>query len=484
MLAYARKIEIKIKAPRFISTSLCADLRSTRSFQGCLKSRRKVLNRFEMDVITVTSDSLNMMKLGSSEVVHAHEGNGSLDHSVQQDAQAHGGIEDGMENPSVPEIKIEALSRDQGGTKAPVTISKERRGNSLNRRDHAKSMNAYGGKSEKSSTTAPVILSQARKKGNGSQAEMATSVSGVSIMSTPHSKKPVVVNGRQAINGANRSTKPISSRSATHMSQSVIVGDTTSAVDVLSTDGSKEEMTNLKTLKQIDTDKVEDHPHLASLSPSAGSMKPQRFGTMPSYSFSFRCNERAEKRKEFYSKLEEKIRAKEEEKTSLQAKSKETQEAEIKQLRKSLTFKATPMPSFYQEPAPPKVELKKIPPTRAKSPKLGRQKSTASTDGKGIISSTCRSDRLSLDGGKHQKGLSKDTSLHAKKPQRMSLPKLPSEETPSSVVDCHSQTLEPKDEKLDPEIPPIDAENSGLDRIKTTDKDMKPADPESMDDKV
>ncbi|KAH7681668.1 TPX2 C-terminal protein [Dioscorea alata] len=281
-----------------------------------------------MDVITVTSDSLNLMNLEGSEVVHTHEHNGSLDHSDQQDAQVDGSIGDGVENPSAPETKIEAFSCGRGGTKAPVTISKERRGKSLNRGDHVKAMNAHGGKS-------------------------------VSIMPASHSKKPVAVNGRQAVNGANRSTKPISSRSATHMFQSVIVGDTASAVDILSTDDSKEERPNLKPLKQIDVDEVEDHSHLASLSPSGGSMKPQRFGTMPSYSFSFRCNERAEKRKEFYSKLEEKIRAKEEEKTSLQAKSKETQEAEIKQLRKSLTFKATPMPSFYQEPAPPKVELKK-----------------------------------------------------------------------------------------------------------------------------
>ncbi|CAA7408506.1 unnamed protein product [Spirodela intermedia] len=66
---------------------------------------------------------------------------------------------------------------------------------------------------------------------------------------------------------------------------------------------------------------------------------------------------------EFYMKLGEKQQAKEAKISQIQLRTQqEERDAEIRQLRKSLSFKATPMPSFYHEAAPKAYDVKKVSP--------------------------------------------------------------------------------------------------------------------------
>ncbi|KAL8162020.1 hypothetical protein V2J09_013509 [Rumex salicifolius] len=190
--------------------------------------------------------------------------------------------------------------------------------------------------------------------------------------------------------------------------------------------------TEMKPVRKEAQNKIKgDDDEKPTKSPTSEDAKSCRAGKLPAYNFSFRCNERAEKRREFYSKLEEKIHAKEAEKINQEAKSKESHEAEIRKLRKSLNFKAIPMPSFYKEPPPPKTQLKKQPTTRPKSPKLGRRKSSSPADtGSSVSYHNPPKARLSL-GGKfsHDRQSKTSSPVHTQKPQRKSLPKLPSQKT-------------------------------------------------------
>lgn len=296
---------------------------------------------------------------------------------------------DGNEESSVPSQESETVSASTEEVVEVSEIPEQMNGLNVSKNSHGKV------KSEKSSSSKGSVASLEKKKANGKHADARSATLNGSVDMHSHPKKPLAVATNRAIASSDLNVK--------------------------------EDTKHLKPLKQGKPNNIEESKSSSSLSPPADS-KPRRVGALPTYNFSFKCDERAERRKEFYSKLEEKIHAKEVEKTTLQEKSKETLEAELKQLRKKLTFKATPMPTFYQEPAPPKTELKKTPPTRAKSPKLGRHKNSPVSEG--TNSQGSRPIRLSLDESATQNGVAKGPSpQQSKKPLRKSLPKLPSEKS-------------------------------------------------------
>ncbi|XP_077211391.1 uncharacterized protein LOC143846739 isoform X2 [Tasmannia lanceolata] len=342
---------------------------------------------------------------------------------------------------------------------------------------------------EMSSSPKCVVTTWVKKTNDGKQTEVTSPVSNGSLTSTSRSKQSFALatnrgsfNGRQTIerNASvdsithTRSTSAPSSTQHSKSGKSVSASSTTNASQ---SKGPKEQIQNLKPLKQGTPNKIQEHSRSAS---SAAGSKPRRIGTTPSYNFSFKCDERAEKRREYFSKLEEKIHAKEVEKTTMQAKSKETQEAEIKLLRKSLTFKATPMPSFYQEPAPPKVELKKIPTTRAKSPKLGRQKGSPTANGEGNNSRTRPTARLSLDERASRNSPTKESTPQIKKQHRKSLPKLPSEKSTLSNPVNETPKQQAEEHKFDSWVDP-DAE---LDEPSAIEEQPKPAEQDTVNEET
>ncbi|KAH6772471.1 TPX2 protein for protein family [Perilla frutescens var. frutescens] len=121
------------------------------------------------------------------------------------------------------------------------------------------------------------------------------------------------------------------------------------------------------------SDQEEDNCSLASS--TATSARTNKFKATVPVGPRFICGERLGKRKEYYAKLEEKHKALEKEKQEAEARQKEEEDAAIKQMRKSMVYKANPVPSFYRDGPPPKVKLKKLPLTRPVSPKLTRRRS-------------------------------------------------------------------------------------------------------------
>ncbi|GMY13190.1 protein WVD2-like 7 isoform X2 [Fagus crenata] len=197
-----------------------------------------------------------------------------------------------------------------------------------------------------------------------------------------------------------------------------------------SSKASKDCSTPLRTPTMVSKNEAQNHPSATPWSekrrartpqdPSASGSKTvgQRWRLLPtenkmqspnlSTPFSFRTEERAERRKK---KLEEKFNANETQKVQLQTTFKEKAETEIRKLRQSFCFKARPLPNFYKERKEPKNEIKKVPLTHPQSPKLGRKPTRIMVESKSPLPPQRPS--IKRSGSKHVQGKDSRTLTHS-----------------------------------------------------------------------
>lgn len=213
-------------------------------------------------------------------------------------------------------------------------------------------------------------LSEGRKEKSGTQKSRDTKQS-----SSPASKSPVSANGRSKCTVPQPFSLATEKRGSCTHSVGLETAASTCANYVLSPSATKtiqiqpnSPLTSRKPLQKH----ADEEDNWSVASSTAASVRTLKSKVTVGHAPTFKSYERAEKRKEYYSKLEEKHQALEAERSQCEARTREEQDEAIRQLRKSLVVKANPVPSFYYEGPPPKVELKKLPLTRPKSPKLNK----------------------------------------------------------------------------------------------------------------